>query len=327
LALLAALGWAAAAGAEAVAGAQAASVRVTVERENFRREPGGRKVATVLRGAQLRVLSERDRWVHVELSGWLPADAVGPVARAGFEWTVTRPGGARLLSEPEGPAIAELEEGFGFQRWEERGLWVRVRREGWIWRPSLERVAAETAAAPAAPAAPAVLRVGSGPVSVLARPDGDTLATLAPGAGVQVLGRTGDWIRVRVEGWVYGPAASDTAVRVADTGDLAPAQLRAEPARYRGALVRWQVQVVALRRAEKIRTDFQEGEPYLLARGAGGDRGFVYLAVPPQLLAQAQALAPLSWATVVGRVRTGRSDLLGNPIVDLLDIEPVTGTR
>lgn len=320
-----------AASAASAASAQSARVaRVTAERENFRREPAGRKVATVLRGAELRVLSTRDRWVQVELSGWLPADAVARERRGGFDWIVTRNGGAQLLREPAGGSgpIAELAEGFGFERQEERGAWVRIRREGWIWAPSVEVVAA-SAAAPraAADSDPGVLHVGPTAAAVHDRPDGDTVATLAPGASGQVLGRTGDWYRVRVEGWVYGPAASDSAVRVADTGDLSPAQLRAEPARYRGALVRWRVQVVALRRAEPVRTDFKEGEPFLLARGPGGDRGFVYLAVPPHLLSSAESVAPLSYVTVVGRVRTGRSDLMGSPVIDLTDIETETASR
>lgn len=305
-------------------GAQGARIaRVTVERENFRREPGGRKVATVLEGAELRVLSQRDRWVQVELSGWLPAGAVAPERRGGFDWIVTSEGGARLQAAPEGRPIAELEQGFGFERREERGAWVRIRREGWIWGPSVRVEAA--AAAPAGEAG--VLTVGPAPVSVHTQPDGDTVGTIAPGGSAQVLGRTGDWYRVRVEGWVYGPAASDTSVRVADTGDLSPAQLRAEPTRYRGALVRWRVQFVSLQRAESVRTDFEEGEPYILARGPQGDRGLVYLAVPAHLLARAQAIAPLEYVTIVGRVRTGRSDLMGNPVIDLTDIEVETASR
>lgn len=305
--------------------AQGARVaRVTSERENFRREPAGRKVATVLRGAELRVLTERDRWVQVELSGWLPADAVKRERRDGFDWIVSRSGGASLLREPSGGAIAELAEGFGFERQEERGPWVRLRRQGWIWAPSVDVGAGSVASGGADPG---ILSVGPAPVTVHTRPDGDTVAILAPGASGQVLGRTGDWYRVRVEGWVFGPAASDTAVRVADTGDLTPAQLRAEPTRYRGALVRWRVQFVALRRAEAVRTDFKEGEPYILARGADGDPGFVYLAVPPHLLSRAESVAALTYVTVVGRVRTGRSDLMGSPVIDLTDIEDDAASR
>jgi hypothetical protein len=146
------------------------------------------------------------------------------------------------------------------------------------------------------------------------------VAQFQPGSQAQVLGRTGDWIRVRVDGWIYGPAALDSAIDLTDTGDLTPAQLRAEPGRYRGALVRWRVQFISLRRAERARSDFEEGEPFIQAR-VPGDAGFVYLAVPEALLETAQRLEGLEYVTVVGRVRTGRSSLLGSPVIDLTDIE------
>lgn len=305
--------------------------RVRVERENFRRQPAGSKVATVLQGTNLRVLERRDRWVKTELAGWLPADAIGRRSVAGFEWVVTVPRGAALRAEPNGPTIAELDRGFALEREEERGGWVRIRREAWIWAASLEPVtgAAPAVARASSPAAEAggVLRVGPAPVTVYARPEGDTVATLAAGRAAEVLGRTGDWYRVRVDGWVYGPEVAGGEARVADTGELSAAQLRAESERYKGALVRWRVQFIALRRAEKVRTDFKEGEPYILARGPAGDRGFVYLAVPPQLLARAEAIQPLSYLTVVGRVRTGRSDLMGAPVIDLSEIESDVSSR
>ena len=34
--------------------------------------------------------------------------------------------------------------------------------------------------------------------------------------------------------------------------------------------------------AERIRTDFYEGEPFLLARGPADENAFVYVAVPPE---------------------------------------------
>ncbi len=73
--------------------------------------------------------------------------------------------------------------------------------------------------------------------------------------------------------------------------------------------------------AERARSDFQEGEPFLLARGASGDAGFVYLAVPEGLLAAAERIQPLEHVTIVGRVRTGRSSQVGSPVIDLTDIE------
>jgi hypothetical protein len=128
-----------------------------------------------------------------------------------------------------------------------------------------------------------------------------------------------------VDGWIYGPAALDSALNLADSGTLMPAQLRSDPSHYKGALIRWRVQFISLRRAERARTDFEEGEPFIHARGPAGDPGFVYLAVPQALLSVAERLQPLEYVTVVGRVRTGRSALLGSPIIDITDIEVQSG--
>ncbi len=87
------------------------------------------------------------------------------------------------------------------------------------------------------------------------------------------------------------------------------------------------MQFISLRRAEPARSDFEEGEPFLLARGPSGEPGFVYLAVPDELLSVAEKLQPLEYVTVVGRVRTGRSALLGSPVIDLTDIEVEAAER
>jgi hypothetical protein len=262
-----------------------ATARVTAE-ENFRRDPNGTQLASVMPGAELSVIAQQGGWAQVELTGWIWAPSVGATSRDGFDLSVRATGGENLRARPNGAIVARLFEGCLLERVgaSASGSWIQVRRLGWLWRASLDL---------------------SG----------------AAAAGGQPLGRTGDWIRIRLDGWVYGPAALDSALNLADTGDLTPAQLRADPARYRGALVRWRVQFISLRRAERARSDFEEGEPFIHARGAAGDAGFVYLAVPDDLLPIAESLQPLDYVTVVGRVRTGRSQLLGSPVIDLTDIE------
>lgn len=306
--------------------------RVRVPEENFRREANNGKVlATVFQGAELQVVQRSGSWVEVELRGWIWAPSVAPVDRQGYDLVVTADGGENLRAEPQGNILARLFEGFLLERIGSRGNWVEVRRRGWLWHASLA-IAEESAPAardaanpegatsrPPTPPEPTVLAAPSR-LGVLARPDGDSVAVLRPGAQAQILGRTGDWIRVRLDGWVYGPAALDSAVDLADTGDLSPARLRADPARYRGALVRWRVQYISLRRAEPVRSDFEEGEPFVQARAAG-DPGFVYLAVPEELMEVAQSLRPLQYVTIAGRVRTGRSSLTGSPVIDLTDID------
>ena len=310
------------------------TARVRVAEENFRREPNGTALATVLRGAELAVVGEQGSWVQVDLDGWIWAASVARTDRSGYDLRVGASGGENLRARPQGPIKARLLEGSLLERISADGKWYHVKRRGWIWKASLDMTAGTPPAAPEssdAAAAPESAAAGATPepalltaatsLVVYATPDGDTIALFQPGAQAQVLGRTGDWVRVRVDGWVYGPAALDSALNLADSGDLTPGQLRADPGRYKGALVRWRVQIVSLRRAERARTDFEEGEPFLLARGAAGDVGFVYLAVPEGLLQRAEGLRPLEYVTVVGRVRTGRSSQVGSPVIDLTDIE------
>jgi len=75
-----------------------------------------------------------------------------------------------------------------------------------------------------------------------------------------------------------------------------------------------------MERAEKIRTDFYEGEPFLLARTSTSGRSFVYVAVPPDRLGAVEGLIPLERVNVVGRIRTGAAALTGNPILDLIEL-------
>ncbi len=308
------------------------AARVNVSQENFRREPNGAQLATVLQGTEFSILAEQGPWVEVELQGWIWAPSVTRTNQGGFNLRVSANGGENLRANPQGSIRARLLEGCLLQQVGSEGNWRQVRRRGWLWRASLEllgapAIAADTPAAGSGGDAPSeetlepALITAPTPLVVYATPDGDTIALFQTGAQAQVLGRSGDWVRVRVDGWIYGPAALDSALNLADSGTLMPAQLRSDPGHYKGALVRWRVQFISLRRAERARTDFEEGEPFIHARGPAGDPGFVYLAVPQALLAVAQRLQPLQYVTVVGRVRTGRSALLGSPIIDLTDIE------
>jgi len=107
----------------------------------------------------------------------------------------------------------------------------------------------------------------------------------------------------------------------AEPGEVTVAQVTADPGAFVGRLVRWELQFVSLEEAEAVRTDFYEGEPFLLTRPVGDESTrFVYVAVPPEAMAGARGLAPLERVTVVGRIRTGASNLTGAPIVDLVEL-------
>jgi hypothetical protein len=95
----------------------------------------------------------------------------------------------------------------------------------------------------------------------------------------------------------------------------------ADPDRHAGRVVSWSIQFISLERAEAVRTDFFEGEPFLLARFGGSDGPFVYVAVPPDRLSEVEGLVPLERVTITARVRTGASQLTGAPIVDLIEVD------
>jgi hypothetical protein len=140
------------------------------------------------------------------------------------------------------------------------------------------------------------------------------LAQVRKGATLQVIGREREWVRVRVEGWLR---ESDLVVADSAWRPLSTADLRSDPAGSQGKLVRWEVQSIALRTADALRTGLNAGEPYLLALGPAPERALVYLSVPPSLLAVARNLAPMADVVVTARVRNGRSEPAGVPVLEL----------
>lgn len=323
-----------------VPGAGSAQVgAVTVERENFRAAPGGTILAEVLNGTELQLGPSSDRWREATLEGWVWAPSVRQEGGGGHDLAVAPPEGENLRAGPSGEMIARLRTGMRLAQVETRGNWIRVRRTGWIWQPSLSiaRPAAPRPSTPANVATPVastsstpatgaaagstrdVATAGSAGFTVLTQPAGDTLARIHRGATVEVLAREGDWARVRVEGWtsMAAPAPPDTAgtLREVSRSDLAR-----NPDRFRGRLIEWSVQFIALQHAERFRTDFTEGEPFILARGPGDDPGFVYIAVPADRLQEVRGLAPLEHLDILARVRAAKSTLTEAPVLDLLEL-------
>jgi hypothetical protein len=318
--------------------AAAQSVRVSVPEENFRKEPrvtSSNRLATVFEGALLTVDGRQGRWIRGRLEGWIWSASVESTDRDGFDLVVSSPGGENLRESPAGDArrVGRLLRGMLLHRVEQRGSWARVRRTAWIWAEStVETDAAPTEPAPPASATPDAVEadddgtperaelpehivVTGSDVQLRVSPDGEPLALLRLDSDLEVLARQGSWARVRLEGWVWVPSTlpADSAI-----GVLTPADVSANPDQYRGRQVRWRLQYVSLQSAEPARTDFFEGEPFLLARVPEGDQGFVYVAVPPELLTEVERLRPLQLIEVHGRVRTGRSALMGVPVIDLI---------
>jgi len=143
------------------------------------------------------------------------------------------------------------------------------------------------------------------------------IGQVSRGSTVEVLARDRGWVRVRLEGWVR---ESDLIVADSSLRPLSAADIRSDPAAAKDKLVRWQVQAVSLQTADALRTGLSVGEPYLLALGPGVEKTLVYLAIPPGLMATARTLPAMTDIVVVARVRNGRSEPAGVPILDLQSI-------
>ena len=316
------------------ADACAQTARVRPEQAMFRQTADGRRLAGIMQGANLSVIGRQRDWVEVALEGWIWSRSVQPTDRDSFDLVVTATGGENLRNEPGGRIAARLLQGFLLHEVESRGQWTRVRRTGWMQESVLNLSGPETPAATAAGGGTAdpsgerpgpivaegrSLTAGASSVHLRAAPDGDSVAVVEPGVSVTVVERRNRWARVQVEGWVLtseltSPGLDSVVV------DVSAAALRANPEQDHGNRVRWQLQFISLERAEAVRTDFYEGEPFILARAPDPAEGFVYLAVPSELVADVETLLPLETIEVLAQVRTGRSALMGVPVLDLLAI-------
>jgi hypothetical protein len=334
-----------------------ARYRLTTDGAWFYQEPGGKRLARLARGAVLMGGETQGDWQGVTLEGWIFTTSVGPTPRAGYDLTVTRAPEENLRSAPAGALIGKLPQGFLLNKVAEgtSGRWIHVTRAGWAEKTDLETVAqvasSRTASAdsgsgeptpgprpgapgtpghgpgvgqpdtnpnPSAPVDPS--RVASARRTILYRaPEGQPTGTLAPSAPLRVLGRSGEWTRVELEGWV-----KSADLEIAPPGVLVgitAAELRTDPQRYAGQVLRWTLQFIATQKADELRPEIPNGATYFLARGPLPERGFVYVVVPEAKRVQLETLTPLATIQVTARVRTGRTRFLGNPVLDMISLE------
>src|SRR5256885_873452 len=329
-----------------------ARYRVTTDGAWFYQEPEGKRLARLARGTIVVGGESQDAWQGVTLEGWIFATSVGSTPRAGYDLAVSRAPEENLRSAPAGALIARLPQGFVLTRVAEgtAGRWGHVTRAGWGEEAAGESVAPvatsgtgsggptpgprprgprtprggpgvgppDTNSSPSAPVDPS--RVESARRTVLYRaPEGAPTGTLAPSAPLRVLGRSGDWTRVELEGWV-----KSTDLEIAPPGVLmgiTAAELRTDPQRYAGQVLRWTLQYIAAQQADELRPEIPSGSRYFLARGPLPEHGFVYVIVPEAKRPQLESLSPLATIQVTARVRTGRTRFLGNPVLDLISLE------
>ncbi len=323
------------------AGLSAQRVEVS-QQENFRTEPNGALIGVLEPGTSMTLTRRQDRWVEATLEGWVWTQSLQTTTSRGYDLVVRADDGENIRDRPSGEVLGKLEDGTVLEEVERIPGWIRVRRRGWVWAASVTvdgttpATSSATSAAPSRaggqrsgglPLPPATAEVIRGTHAILSAPDGDTLSTMAPTAEVAVTARQGNWARVRIEGWVWQPPLGAGAERgdqdlASSSGpSLSPADVAANPEQARGRIVTWELQFISQERAESVRTDFYEGEPFLLMRPTGSSNGrFVYVALPPDQLGVTVGMVPLERVTVVARVRTGVSQLTGSPILDLIEI-------
>ncbi len=319
-----------------------AQSRVT-RASDVRAAPDGNVVAEVRSGTTWEAGASRDGFTLITLEGWVDNSRFAGRADS-FPQSIGGSSTLRLRSQPslQGRILAEWRGGAGLHVLETRGSWSRVRRAAWIRSTSLARArgseggaserggAAQSssqagAGAGAGSGADAVTRGAAGgalrasqPVMMLAAPTGATVGQLDSGAVVQPIERDRGWVRIRMEAWV-----AESLLTPADTAfgaTLTAADLRMDPAGTKGRVVRWDVQVMSLQEADALRPELRPDEPYLLAMGPGVENAILYIAVPPALMAEARQLEPLTKVLVTARVRSGRSEPTGAPVLDLISL-------
>lgn len=279
----------------------------------------GKVIAELHAGSGVTVVARSGGWVKVRRGLWIPAKAIGAVTsepngasrEAGKARTAAQKAAApKSAPSRTAPSMAAPSKAVPPAPVRKSATPVAQAQA----TPPAAGTSVPAAADTAVPVPPGAFRAPRGAL-MQSSPTGTTTATLAPGAFVEPLIRDRGWVKVRMEGWVNErdlvPTDSDFNAR------LTAADLRANPEGTRGKIVRWEVQLLSLQYADPLRRDLARDEPYFLARGPGAENSLLYLAVPPSMLKDAKTLAPLTTVIITARVRTGRSDPGGTPILDL----------
>lgn len=301
--------------------------------------PGARKLGTVAAGTVLAPGDRSGEFVQVRLHGYVAIALLGG-ARDSFPVTVsTTDVRVRAAPSTTAPVVATVDQGMGLRLVKRSGSWAEVERRGWVRRSALPAELADRRGAPPQkppPAAPPTATTsdttaasGSAPqaaagsltplkaAGLSTAPGLSPVATVERGAVLTPLARDRGWVRVRIEGWMREAdvGAADSAM-----ARLSAADLRADPDAYVGRTVRWSVVSLAFQTADPLRKDMHPDEPYLLARGPGSESALLYLALPPDLVVRAKALSPMQQILITARVRTGKSNPAGVPILDVLTL-------
>ncbi len=313
---------------------------------DLHRDPDGTPLVSLPAGAEVEAGKADGDWRQVTVEGWIYRPSTSPTKRDGFDLVVTSDEGENLRRAPNGPIVGRAREGTLLERVGERGKWFRVRRDGWVPQEAVPakkaadttgrqgRQAVRRTGGPAdsgSPRAPAGAAAAAAPAPSTASvegvetlretglsraPDSGAMITLPAGTAARVVGRSGEWVRLQVEGW-----AREADVKPAQAGVLAgvsAAEIRAAPDRFLGQTLDWHLQIIAVQLADELRPEMPSGQPYLLTRGPLPEPGFVYVMIPPDRVAEFRALPALHEMTLRVRLKAARTRYLATPVAELV---------
>lgn len=309
-----------------------AQARVT-QSTAFRKDPAGTVLATLPAGATVATGKTQGEWTAATLDGWVFTASTNATPRDGFDIVIAPANGENLRSGPNGKITARLEAGALLNRVGTKGGWTQVRRSGWVSTKALGAIGGAAPRASTAVAEPAQAASAGSDLSdrvaalratpFLLAPDGPQLATVDSGASGQVIGRSGEWVQVQLQGWVR---ETDLAEPVsAALPGVTVAQIRADPSRYVGQLLEWRVQFISVQTADELRPEIPNGARYLLTRGPLPEPGFVYVIVSAQQLPTFEAASPLQEFTLRGRLRAAQTRYLPTPVLELVQVMDAKG--
>lgn len=266
----------------------------------------GRILGYFRAGAGMTVVQRRDSWARIRRQVWVPNSAISVQ-------TASQTSPSQATSTPNRPSTPPQSAGAAPTAATGRPSGGQQTSGP----PQTPVTAPESTQLTATPPPSGSLRTDR-EVPLQLGPNGQVLAMLDSGVIVAPQARERGWVRVRIEGWVPESyfVPSDTAFGAT----LTAADLRADPDGHRGKLVRWRVQVVGMQTADPLRRDMKQDEPFLLAIGPTGEDATLYVTVPPNLVAEARAIPTLSYVVLTARVRTGRSNPTGAPILELVSL-------
>jgi hypothetical protein len=300
----------------------------------LRKDPDGTPLVSLPAGTEVEAHDARGNWHEVEIDGWIFTSSLSPTTRDGFDLVVSASGGENIRESPNGQVIGRARSGALFRKLETSGDWTHVSRAGWVPSAAVstsapDKTTADTPAVAQPQGAPVQTAVAATPAKPLsdsdrasvsketplnATPQGGPYATLQSGAPARILGRSGDFVRVQVEGWVR-ESDLEEAAGGALTG-ITAADVRSDPSHYLGKTLEWRLQLIAVQTADELRTEIPRGQNYLLTRGPLPEPGFVYVTVTPSQAAEFKTLPALQELTLRVTVKAARTKYLTTPVVE-----------